>query len=454
MSDTLQRERAAEAPLPRFVTGSTMRHVVVMTATGSVGLVAIFLVDFLSLLYISWLGDPRLTAAVGLATIVLFIATSINVGLMIAIGALVSRALGAHERERARRLGGTTSAHMALAALAVTALLLILVPSFLRLLNASADTAAVAERFLWITLPSNVFLAIGMGLSGVLRAVGDAKRAMYVTLSGAIVTVMLDPLLIFGFGLGTDGAAIATVVSRCLFALVGLHGAVRVHDLAAWPRLNHLVADFRPMFAIAVPAVLTNVATPIAGAFFAGVLAQFGDGAIAGIAIVDRIVPVAFGGLFALSGAIGPILGQNWGARRFGRMRQALRDGIVLLGAYVTLVWLLLLVIRWPLAGLFNATGLAADIVGFFCLISGPSWFFIGLLFLANASFNNLGFPLLSTLFNWGRATLGTIPFALVGAHFGGPEGAFAGWGLGASFFGVAAIWTAFWTIRRLERRG
>src|SRR5919112_1844352 len=330
MTGAAEAKRAAEPPLPRFVTGSTMRHVTVMTATGAVGLVAIFVVDLLSLVYISWLGDPRLTAAVGLATIVLFLATSINVGLMIAIGALVSRALGAGERDVARLLGGT------------------------------ADTAAVAQRFLWITLPSNVFLALGMGLSGVLRAVGDATRAMYVTLSGAVVTVALDPLLIFGFGLGTDGAAMATVVSRCLFALVGLHGAVKVHDLVAWPRLNHLVADFRPMFAIAVPAVLTNVATPIAGAFFAGVLAQFGDGAIAGIAIVDRIVPVAFGGLFALSGAIGPILGQNWGARRFGRMRQALRDSIVFLGVYVTLVWMLLLLFRWPLTRLFNLTSLAA----------------------------------------------------------------------------------------------
>jgi putative MATE family efflux protein len=453
MTQAVHPGRVAEPPLPRFVTGSTMRHVVVMTATGSVGLIAIFIVDLLSLLYISWLGDPRLTAAVGLATIVLFIATSINVGLMIAIGALVSRALGARERARARRLAGTTSAHMALTSLLVAALLLSLISWLLPLLNASDDTLAVAQRFLWITLPSNVFLALGMGLSGVLRAVGDAKRAMYVTLSGAVVTVALDPLLIFGFGLGTDGAAIATVVSRCCFALVGFHGAVKVHDLVAWPRVNHLVADFRPMFAIAIPAVLTNVATPIAGAFFAGVLARFGDDAIAAIAIIDRIVPVAFGGLFALSGAIGPILGQNWGARRFERMRQALRDGIVFLAIYVTLVWMLLLVVRWPLARLFNATGLAADIISFFCLISGPSWFFIGLLFLANASFNNLGFPLLSTLFNWGRATLGTIPFALVGARFG-PEGAFVGWGLGASFFGAAAIWTAFWTIRRLERRG
>ena len=80
-----------------FTRGSTMRHVVVMSSTGAVGLLAIFAVDLLSLLYISWLGKPALTAGVGLATIVLFFAVSINVGLMIAVGALVSRAPRARE---------------------------------------------------------------------------------------------------------------------------------------------------------------------------------------------------------------------------------------------------------------------------------------------------------------------------------------------------------------------
>ena len=63
-----------------------------------------------------------------------------------------------------------------------------------------------------------------MGFSGILRAVGDARRAMYVTLAGAVVTAGLDPLLIFGLKLGTEGAAITTIVSRLTFALVGFMG--------------------------------------------------------------------------------------------------------------------------------------------------------------------------------------------------------------------------------------
>ncbi|MFL5122532.1 MAG: MATE family efflux transporter [Microvirga sp.] len=431
-----------------------MRHVVVMTATGSVGLVAVFAVDLLSLLYISWLGRPALTAGVGLATIVLFFAVSINVGLMIAVGALVSRALGAGQPGNARRLAGSACAHAVLAGAAVTLVLLPLLPSILTLLGANAETLPVARRFLWIVLPSNFLMALGMTFSGILRAVGDAKRAMYVTLSGGVVTAGLDPLLIFGLGLGIDGAAIATVVSRLIFVAVGAWGAVAIHRLVARPRFEATLLDARPLFAIALPAILTNVATPIAGGFVTGVVARYGETVIAASATIDRLVPVAFGGLFALSGAIGPILGQNWGAGRFDRMRRSLRDGIVFTAAYVGAVWLLLIGVRHLLVAAFKATGPGADLLLFFCLVSGPMWFFIGLLFLANASFNNLGFPLLSTLFNWGRATIGTMPLAVIGARYAGPQGAIAAIGAGAFLFGTAAIATAFWTVRRLEAAG
>lgn len=443
----------AQADQPRFVTGSTFRHVAVMSATGSVGLVAIFFVDLLSLLYISWLGDPRLTAGVGFATLVLFFATSINVGLMIAVGALVSHALGARDRDRARRIAASASVHMALAAVLVSVVLLPALPWLLARLGAAGETLSVALRFLWIVLPSNVLMALGMGFSGVLRAVGDARRAMWVTLAGGLVTAGLDPLLILGLGWGVDGAAASTVVSRLVFAAVGFHGAARIHGLLARPQRDAVAADLRPVSAIALPAILTSVATPVANAFLASVLARFGDEVLAAGAIIDRLVPVAFGGVFALSGAVGPILAQNWGAGRFARMRRTLGDAVALTAAYVGLVWLGLVVLRDPLVRLFNAAGATADLVGFFCLISGVIWFFNGLLFVANASFNNLGHPLLSTGFNWGRATLGTMPFAALGAALAGPKGAIAGTGAGSLVFGLAAIFTAFWTIRDLGRR-
>ncbi len=435
-----------------FLSGSTMRHVMVMTATGSVGLMAIFAVDFLSLFYISRLGDPTLTAAVGYATIVLFLAVSINVGTMIAVGALVSRALGAGDRAEARALAGSLVTLAALVGALVSLLLLPALPWLLPRIGASADAMPVTIRFLWIALPSNALMAMGMALSGILRAVGDARRAMWVTLAGGIATAILDPLLIFGAGLGTDGAALATVASRLVFVAVGLSSVVRVHDLLALPGAR-ILTDARPALAIAGPAVLTNVATPVANVFVTAVIARYGDEAVAAVAIIDRLVPVAFAGLFALSGAVGPILGQNLGGGRYDRMRGALRDAYLFMAGYVLIVWLILVLGRGAVVGLFAVEGLTAQLVAFFCIVSGVMWLFVGALFVANAAFNNLGFALYSTGFNWGRATLGTVPFALVGAMAGGPTGALAGVALGGVVFGIAATIVSFRVIRRLEAR-
>ncbi len=434
-----------------FVSGSTLRHVAVMTGTASVGLIAIFVVDFLSLLYVSRLGRPEATAGVGYATIVLYLMVSFNVGLMIAVTALTARALGAGDREGARRIAGSTLAATTICGLVLSVIMLPLLPWLLPKLGAHGESLAVATSFLWITLPSNALMALGMGLSGVLRAVGDAKRAMYVTLAGGIVTAGLDPLLIFGLGLGPDGAAWATVFSRIVFLAVGFQGALRVHKMIARPSWPALRRDVRPTFAIATPAILTNLANPIANACFFGIIARFGDNAIAATAIIDRLVPVAFGVLFALSGAVGPILAQNWGAQRYDRMRRALTDAVAFAATYVAIAGLLLALLRHQIAALFGTGGETAELVAFFCLIAGPMWLFVGALFVANSAFNNLGMPFYSTLFSWGRATLGTVPLAWLGAQYAGPKGALVGSALGAVLFGIAALVTAYRGISRLE---
>jgi putative MATE family efflux protein len=444
--------RAAGAPPARFTEGPTMRHVVEMTVTGAIGLMAIFVVDFLSLFYISLLRNDALTAGVGYATTVLFVAISVNIGAMIAGTALVSRAIGAGDREGAKRLAGSAIVLSGLLGILVSVVLLAFLHTLLDRLGATGTPHEVAYRFLAITLPANVLMASGMMLSGFLRAVGDPRRAMMVTLIGGMVTAVMDPLLIFGFGLGTDGAAIATVISRVVFTLVGLNGILRVHKLLRWPRLSEVRRDWRAFSDIAGPAILTNVATPLASLIFLRILAPFGAEAIAANAILDRLVPVAFGVLFALSGAVGPILGQNLGARRFDRLRMAMRDALLFAALYSLAAWIILALARHQVAALFGVSGATARYVAFFCLVGGLAWVFNGFLFVANAAFNNLGFPLYSTAFNWGRATLGTIPFALAGAQIGGVEGAMTGLIFGSAIFGFASALVAFRAIARLER--
>ncbi|KAF0119623.1 MAG: MATE efflux family protein [Xanthobacteraceae bacterium] len=343
----------------KFTQGPTMRHVVVMTLTGSVGLMAVFLVDLLNLFYIAQLGEQELAAAIGYAGTVLFFLTSFAIGVSIAGTALVSRALGAGDREKARRLATSSLFVMAVAMVLLAAAMLPWSGRILSSIGATGRTHAIADRFLWMVVPSTIFLGLGMMYSAILRAVGDAKRAMWVTLMGGIVTAILDPVFIFALGLGVDGAAITSIISRIAMALIGLRGVTLVHRLTAPPQLAAVLGDVKPIAAIAVPAVLTNIATPFGNGIVTAMIARYGDSAVAGWAVLGRLVPVAFGAFFALSGSIGPIMGQNVGARLYPRVRQALVDALVFLSLYGIAVWLILLLLSDHIVRLFDATGMA-----------------------------------------------------------------------------------------------
>ena len=436
-----------------FTTGSTLRHVVVMTTTGAAGLVSVFMVEFLTLLYISRLGDTNLTAAVGYASQITFLLISINIGLTIALGALVSRALGARDREGARRIAASGVTLMALIAGVLSFAAMPFTHAIVAAVGARGEALEVGAVYLRIVLPGTLLLGLGMAFSAVLRGVGDARRAMFVTLGGAIVTACLDPIFIFVLHLGVVGAGIVVLISRVALAATGWWGAVRVHDLVARPSLAGLRRDAVPLAGIAAPAVLTNIAAPIANIYAMRIFSRFGDPVVAAFAIMDRVTPVAFGVLFALSGAVGPIMGQNFGARAFGRVRGVLDDCYGVAAAYVVLVGAALWLLAPAIVALFAAKGETAELLTFFCRVGGLLWFFLGGVFVANAAYNNLGWPLFSTLINWGRATLGTIPFVTLGAAWYGPQGGYVGMVVGAAIFGIVAVAGSYRLVGRIARR-
>lgn len=435
----------------KFVTGSTMGHVVNMTVAGSIGLVAVFAVDLVNLFYISMLGHQEMAAAVGYAGTLLFFITSLAIGMSIAATALTSRALGRGDRAQARILAGTSLLLMGGAMAVLAAVLFPLLDTLVQLLGARGETAALATRFMRIVLPSAPVLGLGMCLGSLLRAVGDAKRAMYVTLSAGIVTAVLDPLLIFGLHWGLDGAAVATFAARFVMLGVGFHALLRVHHLCAWPSYPAFKRECVPYMAIALPAVLTQIATPVGNAAVTAAIANFGDDAVAGWAVVGRIIPVAFVAIFALSGSIGAILGQNYGAKRFDRLRTTMRDSLMFTLVYVLVVWALLAVFSGLIADAFGARNQARELIVFFCLFVSASFLFNGALFVANAAFNNLGFAFYSTALNWGRSTLGVIPFVWLGASWFGVKGVLAGYGLGVVAFGIVGTLLCFRVLRQLE---
>ena len=434
-----------------FVVGSTMRHVVVMTLTGAVGLMALFAVDLVDLFFLSMLNQTAVTAAIGYAGTIVFTNLSVAIGSGIAAAALVARNVGAGDMNRARQYATSALMFSLLVSAVITIAINLGSGGFLALLGASGEAKRLAQLFIWTMTPGYILISGAICCSFILRGLGDARRAMYITLSAAIVTACMDPIFIFWLGWGIQGAAAATVVGYAVSFGIGLHGVVRVHRFLNPMQLPGLRRDLPALWAIAFPAILTQLATPFANAYMTHEIAPFGDEAVAGFAIVGRIIPVAFGIIFALSGSVGPIIGQNYGAKRHDRVRQTLNDGLIFAAIYTLSTSLILFVFRHQIAEVFNAAGRSVDIIVFFCTFIGVSWAFAGAQFVANAAFNNLGRAKLSSWFNWGKATLGTIPFALAGAELGGPEGILAGTAIGAVIFGIGSVATAYRIVRRSE---
>ena len=433
----------------KFLTGSLFRHVTVMSLTASVGLMAIFAVDFIDMLFISMLGKAELAAAVGYAGAILFFTTSFGIGMAIASGAIVARTLGQGDVEAARERATNALIYGVLFGAVFAGFVWLNLGPLVRLLGATGETEVLAIHYLAIIVPTLPFLLVGMMGGAILRAHGDARRAMFATIFGGVVNAVLDPILIFGLNLELTGAALASVAARITIALTALMPLVRHYGGFAWPRPLALLRDLAPVLTIAAPAILTQLATPLGQAYVTRAMAEYGEAAVAGMAIVGRLSVLSFAVLFALSGAVGPIIGQNFGAGNVVRVRGTFKAAIVFTGIVVVLISTLLFVLRAPIADLFAASGVTRELVFLFCGPLALLFFFNGVIFVSNAAFNNLGHPFYSTWVNWGRHTVGTIPLVMVGAALYGAAGVLIGQALGGVIFGVLA-----WVLARRVMAG
>ncbi|WP_263081861.1 MATE family efflux transporter [Endozoicomonas sp. Mp262] len=437
----------------KFTHGSTMRHIAIMSCTSAVGLMALFLVDLLDMYFISLLGHVELAAAIGFAGTLVFFNTSVSIGSSIAMGAMVSKALGAKKLATARRYAASALVFSFIAGCLVTSLVLSNAEPLLALIGAKGVVAEKAYAYLTILMPSAPVLAMAISASSALRATGDARRPMLATLFGGGANAILDPVFIFGLNLGIEGAAWASVIARLTIFLYAFFSMTYRHGLLAKPRVSYFKADLKPILLIAVPAILANIATPFGNALVTRQIAYFGEDYVAGFAVVGRIIPVAFALLFALSGALGPIIGQNYGAKNLQRVQESIKNAIVFNILYCLAVSGALWLLKDSIILFFGLNNKAASLLEAFCPWISLSFMFNGALFIANASFNNLQRGLWATLLNAGKATIGTFPFILIGGHLAGAEGVLMGQGFGSLVFGVLACSLALYRVKVLKAR-
>ena len=432
-----------------FTEGSVLRHVVFMTSTSATSLLSIFLIEVLTVVYIAMLRDDSLLAAFAVAKTLMFFIISMILGIAVAVSSTVSRALGSGVPDQARRLASSGLLLGIIATVCCAVLELIFLDSAIQMLGGEGSSFTAAREYLWLTLPASVLVAVEQLCVQILRSAGFGKQAMWTLLTATAAVAIADPLLIIVFDLGLAGAGVAYLISSLVSACLGFYYVHRVARLTCRVSLTHLSGDISIIGRTAVPAVIGNLATPVGMAYVKAAMAPFGAQALAAIGVIDRVIQVAFCVVFALPGALIPILGQNLGAMNTARVSQAVKTTYGLLIGYGATTSLLLILLAEPLARLFHVSGEGLVVFSAFCRWGGLLWTLIGLQFIATSIFLSAGRPMYVTLFGWLRASLGTVPFVWYGAQAFGSVGVMLGQLLGNTIVAFCACWVAHLLMKK-----
>ena len=216
------------------------------------------------------------------------------------------------------------------------------------------------------------------------------------------------------------------------------------HKLFARPKLIYVKENFRPFLAIALPAMVAQMSTPFGGYLLTALMAQFGDTAVAAWAVVNRLYVVAFGGIFSLSGAIGGIFGQNYGAKQYDRLWTTFRDAVIFCIGYALVAWVALMLATPLIIRSFGLSGMGETVMIAFTFTVGWAQGVMGLVYVTNAAFNTLGRPNRSMAVNWTRDGLLLFPLAYWAVDLWGAPGVLYGQAIAGCLVGVVAmLWAA-----------
>jgi putative MATE family efflux protein len=404
--------------------------------------------------YVGQLGTAEL-AAMSFTFPVVFLMISLAIGLGAGTSSVVARALGASDWRRARRL--TTDA-LILAAIVVAGFsvagVLTIGPVF-GVLGASLDLLPLIRDYMTIWYAGVVFLVVGFVAMSAIRATGDSRLPAMLLIGAAIVNVVLDPLLIFGlFGLPRlelEGAAIATVLSRAGMLAIAVGVLYRRLGLLSFarPRWVRLAASWRRVLHVGLPAAGTNMIIPAAtAAVMPLIAASGGTEAVAGFGVATRIEAMTMVVFYAMSSIMGPFAGQNVGAGRHDRIRQALRYGALFCVVWGAVIAVVLALSGGAIAALFNNKEAVVSAASLYLDVVPLSYGAAGIIMIVNAAFNGIGKPLPAVILSTIRMFGLYVPLAYAGASVLGLVGIFAA--IAAANLVVGAVGFRLFTARAL----
>lgn len=265
------------------------------------------------------------------------------VGLLVGIGSasVISRAMGAGEQERAEETAGNAIFLTVVIGLVITGLGLYFAEDVLRLFGATDELLPYAREYLTTILPGAVFVSSAVAANHITRAQGHARAAMIIMLIGAGLNIILDPIFIFGFGLGVRGAALATVLAQFSSFVFAIWFYMSGRSVVT-PTLRNLRPSWSLMpetMALGLSPFIRQIGASLFVIFTNNALRMYGtDLSISAFGIIHKILIFSLLPLVGISQGFQPIAGFNFGARNFERVRQALHKTIFVTGG-IALIW-------------------------------------------------------------------------------------------------------------------
>lgn len=402
------------------------------------GVLALMSYQLVDAAWIALLGVDPLAALAFTLPIQQFI-IGLQVGLGIAITAIISRTLGAGRVEQARQQGWLILL-TGLFLLALMALLLwLLRPLILSLLGVDAHLHPLIESY-WLPWLVSAWMGSGLYLAYSLhRANGDTRFPGLMMLVTSLLNLVLDPLFIFTLGWGLPGAAWASIVAFGLTGLLTFPRLWRKQWISRKHNALNPLAELRQLLGTAGPAMISQL-LPAASALLAtGLVASFGVSAIAAWGLGIRLELFSIVVILALTMSLPPLLGRFAGAGDWdgvaALMRLAVRF-VILWQAGIALFWLLL---RHPLSHWLAEDAEVAGLIADYLLKLPISYAALGVCMLMVSANNALGLPLRALLISLARLFVCFLPCLWLGAWLGDLAGVFTGALAGNLLAGVMA---------------
>lgn len=347
-------------------------------------------------------------------------------GMLIGIGAgvLVSINMGKRDMDRAEKVLGSSFLLMLLVSVVITVIGFSIKGPLLRSFGATAETIQYANDYLDIILAGVVFQVVGFSLNNIIRAEGNARIAMYSMLISAGTNLILDPIFIFGFGMGVKGAAYATVISMMVLTVW-----VLIHFLSSKSvvklKAENIRFDSKILFEIMAIGMAPFV-MQIANSFVQGLLntkliAFGGDLAVGAMGIVNSVATMIVMAIVAINMATQPIISFNYGAKSFSRVKETLRIAIISATVISILAFIMVETIPDSIVKLFNSTD--PGLLDFgrdglrLALLALP---FVGFQVVAGNFFQSMGNAKIAVLLTLLRQVIILIPLLFIlPNHFG-----------------------------------